>query len=63
MPFSGFAGKAWVNQKTQANDYVRKHNPAILFNASMSMKSRSSHRNHADNLKTPPLTVLPRTRT
>ena len=27
MPYSGFEGFAWVNQKTGANDYVRKHNP------------------------------------
>jgi acid phosphatase len=25
MPYSGFQGFAWVNQKTGANDYVRKH--------------------------------------
>ncbi|KAH7033673.1 phosphoesterase-like protein [Microdochium trichocladiopsis] len=31
MPFSGFEGKAWVNQKNGANDYVRKHNPAVIF--------------------------------
>ena len=32
QPYSGFEGFAWVNQKTGANDYVRKHNPAILYN-------------------------------
>lgn len=26
-------GLSWVNQKTGANDYVRKHNPGILFNS------------------------------
>ncbi|KAK7733308.1 hypothetical protein SLS53_008205 [Cytospora paraplurivora] len=31
-PYSGFEGFAWVNQKTGANDYVRKHNPAIHYN-------------------------------
>jgi len=31
MPFSGFEGKSWVNQKNGANDYVRKHNPAVIF--------------------------------
>jgi hypothetical protein len=25
LPYSGFQGFAWVNQKTGANDYVRKH--------------------------------------
>jgi acid phosphatase len=25
MPYTGFQGFAWVNQKTGANDYVRKH--------------------------------------
>jgi acid phosphatase len=33
MPFSGFEGKAWVNQVNGKNDYVRKHNPAVNFNA------------------------------
>lgn len=25
MPYSGFEGIAWVNQRNGANDYVRKH--------------------------------------
>ncbi|KAI1324057.1 acid phosphatase [Xylariaceae sp. FL0255] len=33
MPYSGFEGFAWVNQKTGANDYVRKHDPPVIFNA------------------------------
>lgn len=33
MPYSGFEGFAWVNQQTGANDYVRKHNPAILYDS------------------------------
>jgi len=33
MPFSGYQGFDWVNQKTGANDYVRKHNPAVLYNS------------------------------
>ena len=33
MPYSGFEGYSWINQKTGANDYVRKHNPAILYNS------------------------------
>lgn len=32
MPYSGFEGFGWVNQETGANDYVRKHNPAIIYN-------------------------------
>ncbi|CAK7211576.1 hypothetical protein SBRCBS47491_001171 [Sporothrix bragantina] len=31
MPYSGFEGMAWINQNTKANDYVRKHNPAVLY--------------------------------
>jgi acid phosphatase len=30
MPYTGFEGYSYVNQKTGANDYVRKHNPAVL---------------------------------
>ncbi|KAI0480094.1 acid phosphatase phoa [Xylariaceae sp. FL0804] len=33
MPYSGYEGLEYVNQETGANDYVRKHNPAISFNA------------------------------
>lgn len=33
MPYSGFEGQAWKNQKNGANDYVRKHNPAILHDS------------------------------
>ncbi|KAI1434376.1 acid phosphatase phoa [Xylaria sp. CBS 124048] len=33
MPFSGYQGFDWINHKTGANDYVRKHNPAIIYNS------------------------------
>ena len=33
MPYSGFEGFAWVNQKSGANDYVRKHNPPIFYDS------------------------------
>ncbi|KAF2151926.1 acid phosphatase phoa [Myriangium duriaei CBS 260.36] len=36
LPYSGFEGFAWVNQQTKANDYVRKHNPAVIYNANTS---------------------------
>src|SRR5215469_9882978 len=33
MPYSGFKGFAWRNQHNGANDYVRKHNPLIMFDS------------------------------
>jgi len=33
MPYTGYQGFDWVNQKTGANDYVRKHCPAVLYNS------------------------------
>ncbi|KPM38271.1 hypothetical protein AK830_g8299 [Neonectria ditissima] len=30
MPYSGYEGFKWLNQQNGANDYVRKHNPAVL---------------------------------
>jgi acid phosphatase len=33
MPFSGFEGQGWRNQQNGANDYVRKHNPAVLHDS------------------------------
>lgn len=31
MPYSGYQGFEYLNQKTHANDYVRKHNPLISY--------------------------------
>ncbi|KAI0394000.1 acid phosphatase phoa [Xylariaceae sp. FL0594] len=42
QPFTGFEGKAWVNQKNGKNDYVRKHNPAVNFNANAGRLDRLS---------------------
>ncbi|KAG9205809.1 hypothetical protein G6514_007416 [Epicoccum nigrum] len=33
MPYTGFQGKEYRNQKTGANMYVRKHNPAVLYDS------------------------------
>jgi acid phosphatase len=33
LPYPGFQGFNYSNQKTYANDYVRKHNPLILFDS------------------------------
>lgn len=40
MPYTGFEGFAWVNQQTKANDYVRKHNPAIIYDANSNNTNR-----------------------
>lgn len=40
MPYTGFQGFSWVNQKNGANDYVRKHNPGILFDSVTSNPDR-----------------------
>ncbi len=31
MPYAGYSGLNFSNQQTFANDYVRKHNPLIMF--------------------------------
>ncbi|KAL4929490.1 acid phosphatase PHOa [Aspergillus undulatus] len=33
MPYPGFQGYEYKNQETFANDYVRKHNPLILYDS------------------------------
>jgi acid phosphatase len=33
MPYPGFQGYEYPNQETEANDYVRKHNPLILYDS------------------------------
>ncbi|KAH8820550.1 acid phosphatase [Xylogone sp. PMI_703] len=40
MPYSGFQGFSWVNQQNGKNDYVRKHNPAILFDSVTNVPER-----------------------
>jgi len=40
MPYTGFQGFSWVNQKTGANAYVRKHNPEVLFNSVANKEDR-----------------------
>ncbi len=42
MPYSGYQGFSWVNQKTGANDYVRKHNPGILYNSIANSPQRAA---------------------
>lgn len=40
MPYTGFEGYDWLNQVSGANDYVRKHNPAVIYNANAGIPSR-----------------------
>ncbi|KAB5586265.1 acid phosphatase [Coniochaeta sp. 2T2.1] len=42
QPYSGFEGSGYVNQQTKANDYVRKHNPAVIYNSVSSSEDRLS---------------------
>ncbi|KAK0281753.1 hypothetical protein LTR35_007434 [Friedmanniomyces endolithicus] len=32
MPYTGYEGFSWLNQSTHKNDYVRKHNPPMIYN-------------------------------
>lgn len=48
MPSVGFTGKAYKNPKTGANMYVRKHNPAVLYDSVANKQDRLA--------KTKPLT-------
>lgn len=45
MPYSGFEGMAWVNQQTGRNDYVRKHNPAVIYDANTSPERLAKNKN------------------
>lgn len=42
IPFPGFSGFNFSNQTTYADNYVRKHNPLILFDNISSNASRST---------------------
>lgn len=41
LPYPGFAGFNFSNQETFNNDYVRKHNPLILFDSVANNASRA----------------------
>ncbi|OJJ47680.1 hypothetical protein ASPZODRAFT_1744248 [Penicilliopsis zonata CBS 506.65] len=60
LPYAGFQGYNYSNQETYANDYVRKHNPLILFDSVTSNSTRlrmiknfTSLYNDLDNEKLP----------
>ncbi|UNI14663.1 Acid phosphatase [Purpureocillium takamizusanense] len=42
MPYSGFEGMGFRNQKNGANDYVRKHNPAVMHDSVAHSEQRLS---------------------
>ena len=42
LPYTGFEGNAWTNQQTGANDYVRKHNPPIIYDSVATNVTRRS---------------------
>lgn len=42
MPYTGFQGFNFSNQTTYANDYVRKHNPLVLFDSVTNNATRLS---------------------
>jgi acid phosphatase len=42
MPYSGFEGFSFINQANGANDYVRKHNPAVMFDSVATSADRLS---------------------
>ncbi|KAH3687659.1 hypothetical protein WICPIJ_001356 [Wickerhamomyces pijperi] len=43
LPYTGFQGFNYSNQETFANDYVRKHNPLILYDSVADDADRLSH--------------------
>jgi len=42
MPYTGFQGPVYLNSKTGANDYVRKHNPTALYQSVTTVPGRNS---------------------
>ncbi|CAI7619519.1 unnamed protein product [Penicillium viridicatum] len=41
IPYAGFQGYNYSNQESHANDYVRKHNPLVLYDSVVSNSSRA----------------------
>jgi acid phosphatase len=42
LPYAGFLGFNYSNQLTYANDYVRKHNPLVLYQSITNNATRLS---------------------
>jgi acid phosphatase len=42
MPYSGFEGFGYLNQENGRNDYVRKHNPAVMYDSVTKTGDRAS---------------------
>lgn len=40
MPYTGYEGFNWVDLNTTTNDYVRKHNPAVIYDANSNQPQR-----------------------
>ncbi|KAI6979182.1 acid phosphatase phoa [Hortaea werneckii] len=51
IPYTGFEGYSWVNQETRANDYVRKHNPPVIYDANTSPLRLSYQKNMTEFYK------------
>lgn len=49
-PYPGFQGYNYSNQETYANDYVRKHNPLVIFDSVASNASRLTQIKNFTNL-------------
>lgn len=45
MPYTGYEGYLWLNQQNQANDYVRKHNPPVIYNRNDDAKRLTYQKN------------------
>ncbi|KAG6830001.1 hypothetical protein H0H92_002692 [Tricholoma furcatifolium] len=43
MPYTGFTGLDYPNQQTGANDYMRKHNPLVIYESINTVSDRLSH--------------------
>ncbi|KGO43953.1 Phosphoesterase [Penicillium expansum] len=43
IPYAGFQGYNYSNQETYANDYVRKHNPLVLYDSVVTNNTRARH--------------------
>lgn len=45
MPYTGYEGDAWIDHDTKANNYVRKHNPPVIYNRNTSPERLTYQKN------------------
>ena len=48
LPYTGYQGFQWLNQQSAANDYVRKHNPPVIYDVNTTPRRLTYQKNFTE---------------